>query len=335
MNRATVFCHAPRLQSTCANTSKRHAVFPDYTFEPKTRPFAPGHNELPQNHAVTSLVWAGRITNDTLAPLRAHLGSRGRAAPHSRTFRGRARVGLPRQSGPPSAGGRWSLLPPAEPDATVRALAVAEALLVRHGVVTRGAVANEGIPGGFALVYKVLSRFEESGRARRGYFIEGLGGAQFATGATVDRLRSFTRDVDSTEAPAALALAATDPANPYGAALPWPAAPSNHPDAAERVEGTADKRGHRPGRKAGALVVLVDGALTLYIERGGKSVLTFGLGDGVLPVAAEALADVVLRSGGKLRVERVDGAFVIGTALGDALVRAGFSTTPQDLRLRA
>ena len=217
----------------------------------------------------------------------------------------------------------------------MRALAVAEALLVRHGVVTRGAVANEGIPGGFALVYKVLSRFEESGRARRGYFIEGLGGAQFATGATVDRLRSFTRDVDSTEAPAALALAATDPANPYGAALPWPAAPSNHPDAAERVEGTADKRGHRPGRKAGALVVLVDGALTLYIERGGKSVLTFGLGDGVLPVAAEALADVVLRSGGKLRVERVDGAFVIGTALGDALVRAGFSTTPQDLRLRA
>ena len=284
--------------------------------------------------ALWDLVWAGRITNDTLAPLRAFLGSRGHAASHSRTFRGRARASLPRQSGPPSAGGRWSLLPPAEQDATVRALATAEALLTRHGVVTRGAVGNEGIAGGFSLVYKVLSRFEESGRARRGYFIEGLGAAQFATGATVDRLRSFTRDTDSTEPPSALALAATDPANPYGAALPWPAVPNTHTETAGPANG-ADKRGHRPGRKAGALVVLVDGALALYIERGGKSVLTFGLGDDILPVAAQALAAVVVSSGGKLRVERVDGVFVIGTPLGDALVRAGFSTTPQGLRLRA
>ncbi|GAB3041909.1 hypothetical protein GCM10027052_24800 [Parafrigoribacterium mesophilum] len=289
--------------------------------------------------ALWDLVWAGRITNDTLAPLRAHLGSRGRAAPHSRTFRGRARAraGLPRQSGRPSAGGRWSLLPAVEPDATVRALATAEALLARHGVVTRGAVAGEGIPGGFAQVYRVLSRFEESGRARRGYFIEGLGAAQFATGATVDRLRSFTREVDSTEPPAALALAATDPANPYGAALPWPPATKTNadPHASDSVDGAPDKRGHRPGRKAGALVVLVDGALAFYVERGGKSVLTFGLGDEVLPVAADALAAVVLSSGGNLRVERVDGVFIIGTALGDALMRAGFSTTPQGLRLRA
>ncbi|MEO7007367.1 MAG: ATP-dependent helicase [Terrimesophilobacter sp.] len=284
--------------------------------------------------ALWDLVWAGRITNDTLAPLRALLGSRGRPTPHSRTFRGRARASLPRQSGPPSAGGRWSLLPLAEPDPTVRALATAEALLARHGVVTRGAVGNEGIPGGFSLVYKVLSRFEESGRARRGYFIEGLGAAQFATGATVDRLRSFTRDTDSTEPPTALALAATDPANPYGAALPWPAAASPHTDTSEPTDG-ADKRGHRPGRKAGALVVLVDGALALYIERGGKSVLSFGLGDDILPVAAQALAAVVVCSGGTLRVERIDGVFVIGTRLGDALIRAGFSTTPQGLRLRA
>jgi ATP-dependent helicase Lhr and Lhr-like helicase len=192
-------------------------------------------------------------------------------------------------------------------------------------------VTNEGIPGGFSLVYKVLSRFEESGRARRGYFIEGLGAAQFATGATVDRLRSFTREADSTEPPTALALAATDPANPYGAALPWPATAAS---ADEPADGAVKHR-HRPGRKAGALVVLVDGALGLYIERGGKSVLTFGLGDDILPVAAQALADVVVSSGGKLRVERVDGVFIIGTALGDALVRAGFSTTPQGLRLRA
>ena len=251
------------------------------------------------------------------------------------------RAGLPQRRSRP-AERRRPLVAAArpEPDATVRALTTAEALLARHGVVTRGAVTNEGIPGGFALVYKVLSRFEESGRARRGYSIEGLGAAQFATGATVDRLRSFTREVDSTEPPTALALAATDPANPYGAALPWPAAPRPHTDAAdaaEETEGTVgtDKRGHRPGRKAGALVVLVDGALALYVERGGKSVLSFGLGDDILPIAAQALADVVVSSGGRLRVERVDGVFVIGTALGDALVRAGFSTTPQGLRLRA
>ena len=215
----------------------------------------------------------------------------------------------------------------------MRAHATAEALLDRHGVVTRGAVASEGIPGGFALVYKVLSRFEESGRARRGYFIEGLGAAQFATGATVDRLRSFTREADSTEPPTALALAATDPANPYGAALPWPPLRARTPTPPNRPRRR--QRGHRPGRKAGALVVLVDGALALYVERGGKSVLTFGLGDDILPIAAQALADVVVSSGGRLRVERVDGVFVIGTALGDALVRAGFSTTPQGLRLRA
>jgi ATP-dependent helicase Lhr and Lhr-like helicase len=149
----------------------------------------------------------------------------------------------------------------------------------------------------------------------------------------VDRLRSFTRETDSNEPPTALALAATDPANPYGAALPWPATRTTA--SADQPADGADKHRHRPGRKAGALVVLVDGALGLYIERGGKSVLTFGLGDDILPVAAQALADVVVSSGGRLRVERVDGVFVIGTALGDALVRAGFSTTPQGLRLRA
>ena len=338
--------------------------------------------------AIWDLVWAGLITNDTFTPLRSFLGGGAtvrRVAPRGRSYRGRARPSLPTQSGPPSVAGRWSLLPLAEPDATVRGLATAELLLERHGVVTRGAVANEGVRGGFSLVYKVLSSFEETGRARRGYFIEHLGAAQFATGATVDRLRSFAREPDSSEPKSAITLAATDPANPWGAALPWPSAPG-----ADAVAGvgrsaggagsagvgspagggssgsagsagdsagsaalgatgtakatgaagsaptsaTAEKRGHRPGRKAGALVVLVDGSLALYVERGGKTVLTFGADEATLAVAAASLAQTIRRSVGKLRVERVDGQFVIGTPLGDALTEAGFQTTPQGLRLR-
>jgi len=185
-------------------------------------------------------------------------------------------------------------------------------------------VQSEGIRGGFALAYKVLSRFEESGRARRGYFVEGLGASQFATGATVDRLRSFSREVDPDREPVALALAATDPAQAYGAALAWPPAPE-----------TEEKRGHRPGRKAGAIVVTADGALALYVERGGKTTLTFTDDERWLAASASALASLVRRSGGKLRVEKADGEFVIGTPLGHALIAAGFAATPQGLRLRA
>ncbi|MET0806874.1 MAG: hypothetical protein ABWX98_07225, partial [Lacisediminihabitans sp.] len=115
------------------------------------------------------------------------------------------------------------------------------------------------------------------------------------------------------------------PANPYGAALPWPASSTADEDG---------KKGHRPGRKAGALVVLVDGALALYVERGGKTMLTFDLPQRALEATATSLASTVRRSLGKLKVERVDGEFVIGTPLGEALVAAGFSTTPQGLRLR-
>jgi ATP-dependent Lhr-like helicase len=183
---------------------------------------------------------------------------------------------------------------------------------------------NEGAPGGFALAYKVLSGFEESGRARRGYFIETLGAAQFATGATVDRLRSFTLDHTQEPPREAVALAATDPANPYGAALPWPATPEE--------AGT----GHRPGRKAGALVVIVDGALTLYVERGGKSLLSFSDDARVLDVAARALAGLIVRGRvDKLAIETVNGGFVLGKPLGDALSAAGFLPTPRGLRLRS
>ncbi len=270
------------------------------------------------NAALWELVWAGLITNDTFSPLRAQLGGPAKASrtPRTRSYRGRSLAVA--QGGPPTGGGRWSLLPLAEGDTTVRAKAMAELLLERHGVVTRGAVVSEGIRGGFALAYKVLSGFEETGRARRGYFVDGLGAAQFATGATVDRLRNYVVDSEQEPKLAAVTLAATDPANPYGAALGWPA-----------VEG------HRPGRKAGSLVVLVDGALALYIERGGKTVLTFGSSPEVLAVAAVSLATTVRERIGRMRVERVDGEFSIGTPLGLALAEAGFSPTPQGLRLRA
>ena len=276
------------------------------------------------------LVWSGLITNDTFSPLRSYLGAsttKARAVPRSRAYRGRARPTMPSTGGPPSAAGRWSLLPLAEPDTTVRGVATAELLLERYGVVTRGAVVSEGIRGGFSLAYRVLSGFEETGRARRGYFVEGLGAAQFATGATVDRLRSFAREPDSEHEPVTITLAATDPANAYGAALAWPSAVV--------IEGADDaKRGHRPGRKAGALVVLVDGGLALYVERGGKTMLTFAETERGMTAAAHSLAAAIRRSGGRLRVERVNGDFVIGTALGEALVEAGFTITPQGLRLR-
>jgi len=274
------------------------------------------------NQALWDLVWAGLVTNDTFAPLRSFLGrpATPRRAPRVRSYRGRSVTVA--QSGPPTGGGRWSLLPLADGDSTVKAKAMAESLLERHGIVTRGAVVSEGIRGGFALAYKVLSGFEESGRARRGYFVDGLGAAQFATSATVDRLRSFTLEPETPAANHALTLAATDPANPYGAALAWPA-PAD--DATTK---------HRPGRKAGAMVVMVDGALTLYIERGGKTVLTFTSEPDALRAAAMSLAATVRAGIGKLRVERIDGEFSVGSPLGVLLAEAGFSPTPQGLRLR-
>ena len=202
---------------------------------------------------------------------------------------------------PPAIGGRWSLLPAAEPDAALRATATASLLLDRYGVVTRGAVQSEGVPGGFAQTYRVLAGFEEAGHCRRGYVIEKLGAAQFAASATVDRLREFAGLSDPPPL-RAVTLAATDPANPYGAALAWPA-----------LEGV----GHRPGRKAGALVVLVDGALALYLERGGKSALAFTGDEAVLAAATRDLAATArARRLDTLTIEQVNGAFVYGTVVG-------------------
>ncbi|MCK1822993.1 ATP-dependent helicase [Streptomyces sp. XM83C] len=415
--------------------------------------------------ALWDLAWSGRLTNDTLAPMRALLGS-GRTAGSTAH---RAKRAVPRgrygslsaarpasRSGPPTVAGRWSLLPERESDTTVRAHAQARALLDRHGVVTRGAVAAEGVEGGFSATYRILSAFEESGQARRGYVVEGLGAAQFAMDGAVDRLRAvanarergdggplpagssgasgdrrpssagppfdgfpgpdgsgfaeipdfpdfdYPAETDGTGGPGgvrgldapgaggprgggpsdgwegdghdgglrdastyggprggltdtgragsripygtgfadrrgrtpspssrAVVLAAADPANAYGAALPWPEPPTG--------------ASHKPGRKAGSLVVLVDGELTLYMERGGKTLLAWPEAPGAEPAddprltaAAQALAEAA-RAGtlGTVTVERVNGTPALTSALGALLEGAGFIATPRGLRLRA
>jgi ATP-dependent helicase Lhr and Lhr-like helicase len=303
--------------------------------------------------ALWDLSWAGHVSGDTLAPIRALIGGRGTHRPRPATPRGRygrGRPALPIRSGPPSAVGRWSALPAREADPTRRAHTLAETLLDRHGVVIRGAVMSERAPGGFAAVYRVLKAFEETGRCRRGYFVEGLGAAQFAVPGAVDRLRAMAaeseRDLSAYDRPfaataydaggttpsasRALVLAATDPANPFGAALPWPA---------RRDEPTGKSTGHRPGRKAGALVMLVDGDLAVYVERGGRTLLTFTDDPATLQRAVDALA-LAVRDGhlGRLTVQRADGVGVLGrdstSALGTALESAGFHATPRGLRLR-
>ncbi|HYW25449.1 MAG TPA: DEAD/DEAH box helicase, partial [Terriglobales bacterium] len=254
--------------------------------------------------ALWDMVWAGEVTNDTFAPLRAPVGSAKRSAPARRAPL--LRLGQPR------AAGRWSLvrelLLPAPPS-TERLHAEAMTLLQRHGVLTREAVVGEGWPGGFAGLYPVLRAMEEAGRARRGYFVDGLGGSQFALQGAVDRLRA-ARDADGT----VVALAATDPANPYGAALPWPA---------------GEAEAGRMARAAGAFVVLDGGEVRLYLERGGRSLLTRGAVD---VEHVRALAAAAIRTG-RVEVQRVDGAPVRQSPLAPALIEAGFGQSPRGLVL--
>jgi ATP-dependent Lhr-like helicase len=401
--------------------------------------------------AVWDLAWSGRLTNDTLTPMRSLLGSgrtAGATAHRAKRTIPRGRYGsltaaarTASRTGPPTVAGRWSLLPPREADPTVRAHAQARTLHDRHGVVTRGAVSAEGVEGGFSATYRILSAFEDSGQARRGYVVEGLGAAQFAMDGAVDRLRAvsnardrgeplpesgapdlwgsdsvpgapgapgaphspvhadpatedwdWTRAFDApdgsglesgpdfppgtpssgspvspasrdeyisprdyppqptpphwpgtpaygsgfgnrrqnaSDASRAVVLAAADPANAYGAALSWPDPPT--------------EAGHKPGRKAGSLVVLVDGELTLYMERGGKTLLawpsapdTTPTDDPRLRMASEALAAAAKAGSlGTVTVERVNGTSALTSPLGTLLETAGFIATPRGLRLRA
>jgi ATP-dependent Lhr-like helicase len=265
--------------------------------------------------ALWELVWAGLVTNDTLGPLRAIVRGGARRTARPRVTPGRRRLPGATPVTRPTLAGRWSLLPERSPDDTRRAHAAATVLLDRHGVLTRGSVAAERFPGGFAAAYRVLSALEDAGQCRRGYIVEGLGAAQFAVPGAVDRLRGDAQDGEA----AALVLAAADPANPFGAALPWP-----------EVGGT-----HRPGRKAGAVVVLHDGTLVLYLERGGRSVLTFSDDPARLAAGAAALADAARRGAlGTLTVERADGDAVTHSPVATALTGAGFVLTPRGLRIR-
>ncbi|MET0447127.1 MAG: ATP-dependent helicase [Aeromicrobium sp.] len=281
--------------------------------------------------ALWELVWAGRISNDTFAPVRTLVGRGGahrttRPAPRAR-LHGRRVSRSPRvaQQGPPTVSGRWFSLVETESDTTARQLARTESLVGRYGVVTRGSVMAEQTPGGFAAVYRVLRELEQTGSVLRGYYIETLGAAQFGAPATVDRMRAHVTDDERPTDATALTLAATDPANPYGAALPWP-------DRVVEDEGTR----HRPARKAGSLIVMHDGRLVLYLERGGKKALVFDDDPARLAAAAASLASTVrARRISRLTIETAGGQPVGSSPLGEALIEAGFERTIKGVRLDA
>jgi ATP-dependent helicase Lhr and Lhr-like helicase len=320
--------------------------------------------------ALWDLVWAGEATNDAWAPLRAPrlaLARGERPAGNGRTLAARSsaarrsRFASHRRSGTQSqVQGRWSLTaavftagPEGATDPSARRRALAELLLERYGIVTREQVLAEGIKGGFALLYDTFAKLETLGVCRRGYFIEGMGGAQFALPGAVERLRARAPsapgsapggrgsavggliETGASEPRGLLVIAAADPAQPYGAALAWP-----------KREGQE----RRPARVAGAYVVLVDDEPVLYLERGGRGLITFAEGSGSagggpagagrdadpLHVALHALADAV-RAGrvGKLALERIDGEPAIASSLVETFVQLGFQSGPRRLTLSA
>ncbi len=266
--------------------------------------------------ALWDLVWAGQVTNDAFAPLRAPrltLARAQRDLGRRRTGRFSARS---RRGSAATVQGRWSLTAPlfaGGVDPSERRRAVAELMLERYGILTREQVLAEGVPGGFSSIYPELSQLETLGHARRGYFVEGLGGAQFAVPGAVERLRAL-RDDDASP----LVLAAVDPAQPYGAALPWP-----------------KRQGLR--RVAGAYIVLAAGEPVLYLERGGRSLITLvDASDVRLLPSLSALVDHVRRGAIKrLGLERVDGEGALTSPLGPALLELGFQEGPRRLTLSA
>ena len=254
--------------------------------------------------ALWDLVWAGEVTNDSLAPVRSMLSGKGtKASTSAGAKRRRPRPGRISATGPPTAAGRWSLVAPLlEPRPTPTASAHARAiqLLERYGVLTREAALGEGNEGGFAGVYPVLKALEEQGKVRRGYFVAGLGAAQFALPGAVDRLRRPGEDENI------VVLAATDPCQPFGASLPWP-----------------DSAG-RPSRSAGALVVIDNGEPLVYIERGGKSLIAFPEAS-ARPGWAKALALTINQKRARLEIAKIDGEPAGESGLTDLLEGAGFT----------
>ena len=243
--------------------------------------------------ALWDLVWAGEVTNDTIGPLRSFVSTKTK----KRAPRPNLRI-----STPPAASGRWylvtSLLGDLGPSPEQRAKARAEQLLERHGVVTRPAVLSEGIAGGFSGLYPVFGAMEDTGQLRRGYFVEGLGGAQFGLPGAIDRLR------DSADTGIVI-LAAADPANPYGAAVAWP-----------------DHEAGAPGRHAGAYVVLDNGRLALFVERGARSVLTWDTDNGRI---AAGLIEVARHKSSVTTIAKINGEAVLGSPIAESLIAAGFA----------
>jgi ATP-dependent Lhr-like helicase len=263
--------------------------------------------------ALWDLAWAGEVTNDAFSPLRA---PRLRGAPPAEQ---RGRRFARRRAAGAAVQGRWSLTAPLFENAPAtgpRLRAQAELMLERYGIVTRETVLAEGVPGGFASLYAELGNLELLGTARRGYFVEGLGGAQFALPGAVERLRSLPFEDGSF-----LLLAATDPSNPYGSSLPWPKSPS----------------GRRPARAPGAHVLMRDGAPVVYVERGGRGIVRLTeLSDEELSVAVNALAEAVAAGRlPKLAIEKLDGKPIIGSGQEEVLLGAGFSRGPRKLTLAA
>jgi ATP-dependent helicase Lhr and Lhr-like helicase len=271
--------------------------------------------------ALWDLVWAGEVTNDAWAPLRAPRLTLARAQRARERTRPGRRFGSRRTGSQAQVQGRWSLttsLFRAQVEPGVRRRTLAELLLERYGIVTREQVLAEGISGGFSILYDALGQLETLGVCRRGYFVEGLGGAQFALPGAVERLRSQRADEETPP----VVLAATDPAQPYGAALPWP---------------KRDEEARRPQRVAGAYVVLAGAEPVVYVERGGKGIAVLvDAEDARIEPALQALARFVTSGRGrKLSLERVDGEPVVGSRWEAQLIELGFRAGPRKLTLSA
>ncbi len=326
---ATARPEAPEHELLRARLARGPAFFTDLLAELEGSP--EGLRE-----ALWDLVWAGEVTNDAWAPLRAPRLSLARAESAGRQARaGRSRFAARRSTGAQSqVQGRWSLTTAVfgdEPDvagAPERRRTIAELLLERYGIVTREQVLAEGIKGGFAMLYDTFARLETLGICRRGYFIEGMGGAQFALPGAVERLRAAP--LRNGEEGSTLVLAAADPAQPYGAALAWP-----------KREGSD----RRPARVAGAYVVSVEQEPVLYVERGGRGLITLvaphaqAAGPArpdAVEVALAALAESV-RAGrvGKLALERIDGEPAVSSPYAGALTELGFQSGPRRFTLSA
>ncbi|NLA34896.1 MAG: DEAD/DEAH box helicase [Actinobacteria bacterium] len=280
------------------------------------------YDDATMGEALWDLVWSGEVTNDSFAPLRVAVAKGRRAGPQRKSVRGiRALAPVP-----PRGVGRWSMVRSLVPDEVSRTEighAVALQLLDRYGVLTREMALSEGIESGFAGVYPVLKAMEEQGQIRRGYFVAGLGAAQFATHAAVDRLRSFRTDTldqhpdGARREPTVVTLVATDPAQPYGAVLPWP-----------------DNAG-RPARAAGARVVLVDGEAAAWIDRAGRNIITFATGADDEAVWVNELVRLVAdRRVERFELATIDGQPAVQSRWAEILRSSGFVDGYRGLVLR-